>query len=406
MRRILALITAILAAFSSPSFAAHTGTLIAASGWEGYGAPSPISGTDFFYPYQVNFPACWQITTGNNLPWDPNGVNSPDHYLQAICNNGSNPGPGTYFRERSPHRGHDLIFWFRLDTTVTTQPTFIVRFNDSTAQANTGVYRGAIDYTAPSVDTANKLVIDGNVASSAFTVGTWTQVEICYIAGINGSGTIPTAAQAWVNGASVISFTPGTTTPNGGGDTITFDQELGNGAGGQVSFGPWADYDPGTSCPASPLATLYYVGAQPKSNSSVQFTPQANTNWQNAAATSPGALSYNFDSTSGHQDLYNQSLGVFGAILAITNRVSIELDNTGVRTGLPLYNNGSTTSTCPIGNGFSLGGGGFGAGGTAAVFSIQNGTYQSDMCSSDVDPFTGVAWTTTTGGKVGIQDNP
>jgi hypothetical protein len=402
--RACAIVLALTLFAVSPTFAART--WIIGSGWEGYGAPNPINGgsSDFFYPYQIAYPNCFSINTITNPPWDPMGVGGTDHFLYATTGSGcstigANPAQGVYFRENAPHRGHDVAFWFKRTASITTR-TYIFRLNDSTHQPNTGVYRGAIDYATMSIDSSQNVSATG-VSSTYASDTNWHLYEWCHVAGINGSSTIPTAAAFWVDGVSIGTGTPATTAPNiGGGDTLTFDYEFGGGGDGE--FGPWIDYDPGSSCPATPLATFYYVAAQPTSNGAVQFTPSAGANWQNAAATPPGSAGYNASATVGQKDIYNLSLPTFGTgtILGVTTRASVEKDAGGTRVALPLYNNGSTTSLCSPANGFSLGGDTLGFYTAAA---LQIGTYQSIMCSTATDPFTSGAWTPADAAKVGIQ---
>src|SRR6185312_4848864 len=104
MRRRFAIADALLL-WAAPAFA-QTRTLIASGGWEGYGAPNPISastGIIFYPPYNINQPNEWAINAITTPPWDPNGAGGTDHYLASLSG-GSNAGPGVYLRLAAPHR--------------------------------------------------------------------------------------------------------------------------------------------------------------------------------------------------------------------------------------------------------------------------------------------------------------
>lgn len=408
MRRLIALFVVLFATISTPAFAARM--LLAAGGWNGYGAQNPINGGtgDFFGPYQINFPNCFAIDAIAAPPWDPNAVET-DFYLASTnastCAGGGAPNPsqGVYFRENAPHRGHDIVFWFRLHGNITVN-TFILRLNDSTHGTNSGVYRGAIDYTAPFLDTSNKLnsnLPSDTGTSAALTLNAWNQIEYCYIAGINGSGTIPPDSKFWLNGTQFLTFGADTTSISGGGDTFTLDYELG--AGGQGDFGPWMDFDPGTSCPGTAFPTFYYTAFQPDSNNSVQFSVNTAANNYQAVNGAIGANGYVFSATEGQQDVYN--IGAFnfglGTILGVTNRINVESDAPGDRVILPVYNNGSTTSVGLVSNGISLGGGAVGI--APYPYTLVNGTYFSITDTRGTSIFTGSAWTASELHAIGMS---
>lgn len=382
MWRISLVIAALLLA-SSSAFA-QSRTFIAGGTWEYYGTPNPI-GSSFFPPYNINFPSCFKIVAISNPPWDPNGAGGTDHYLEATgaCN-GSNPGPGVYFRENIPHRAHDIVMWFRLKSgTVSSGNLFITRMNDSTSATNTGIFDGAVDYSTMSITSTN--LLESSETSGTFALdNNWHQVEQCWIAGVNGSGTIPTASKLWVDQTLIGSGTPGTVSASpGGGDTITFDDEPILGSNNAIiDFGPFEDYDVGTSCPAAARATIYDLAVAPSSNSSpLQFTPTANANWQNAAANPAGNLSFNFDATAGQQDYYSLSLPIFTNVTAVQIRMSVQKDAGGTRVALPLYDNSGTPTTCAISNGITLGGGSNISVANTTPTSLVNGTYQALTCS-------------------------
>jgi hypothetical protein len=404
MRRIATILIAICL-WVVPAHA-QTRTWIAAGTWNGYGALNPIgvSATQYLYPYAVNFPNCFVISTIAAPPWDPNAAGT-DYIVTATNGSGCaggggpNPGQGIYPILNAPHRALGIVEWVRLNGNITTF-TFINRFNDCTQAPNTGVFNGCLDYATLALTTANKLqgVTGAGSISAALSLGSWAQVEWCYIAGTNGSGTVPAKEAAWLNGTSFISnATAATTTPNlGGGSGVTLDYELGS--GGTMDFGPWAVYDSGTACPASALATFYEVPYQPTANGAVQFTPNANTNFQNAAAATPGSASYNADATAGQLDMYNMTLGTHSNILFVTQRASVEKTAPGTRIGQLGWNISSTTYQCPFSNGFSFGGDSLGL---YMASALQSGTYQQIGCISANDPSTSSAWSgATNAGKI------
>jgi len=384
IRRIVIVLALLL--WAAPAFA-QTRTLIAEGGWEGYGAPSPINaatGNYFFPPYNINEPNCFAINTIVKPPWDPNAAipGGVDHYVKFIggCS-GGNPGPGIYLRLAAPHRAMEIVKWIRLDSNVTSSNLFVDRWNDSTNVSNTGVFMGAVDYASDFFDTSNRFNSGGvSTPSSAFVLGVWHQVDSCFIAGVNGSGTIPTAATLWVDQTLIGTGTPATTSPIGGGDTFTVaDNELGVGA---ASTGPYLIFDVGASCPSSAYVPFYGIAVQPTGNNTVAFTPSANTNWQNVAGIA-GALGFNSDATVGAQDYYNLTLPTVTNVVGVNERISVQQDAGGMRVALPLYNSGGSPTECPISNGLTLGGGAYQ---TGLPIALQVGTYQSVMCNLAAAP--------------------
>lgn len=387
---------------------AQTRTWIAAGTWNGYGTPNPINAgtTNYFgiFPYAIFAPACFALLSTSGAPWDPNAVQT-DYYVEATNGSGCagggspNPGQGIYFKLAAPHRALGLVQWIRLNGNITSA-TFINRFNDCTAALTTGVAFGCIDYASMQIGTDNKVFATNTGSgskSAALTLGTWYQLEWCYISGTNGSGTVPSKEQAWLNQSNFVNnATPATTTPNiGGGSGITpIDYELG--AGGTLDVGPWAVYDSGTACPAAGLATMYVVDYQPTTNGTVQFTPAANTNWQNAAAATPGSLSYNADAVASQVDIYNMTLGTHTNILFISQRASVEKTANGARIAQLGWNISSTTYNCPFDNGFSIG-----ADANNVGIALAIGTYQQVGCISTNDPSTATTWSgATNAGKI------
>jgi hypothetical protein len=381
---------------------AQTRNWIAWGDWGGYGALNPIgaSSSQYLYPYAVSYPNCFAISTIANPPWDPNAA-ATDYMVTATSGSGCagggapNPGQGIYVGLNQPHRALGIVQWIRLNGNITTL-TYINRFNDCTHAGNTGVFNGCIDYADTEIDTSNKLyssLTGTGSKSAALTLGTWYQYEHCLIAGTNGSGTVPSKDAAWLSGTNFVSNTTAATTSVsvGGGSGITIDYELG--AGGTMDFGPFAIYDSGTACPASALATFYEVPYFPTSNGAVQFTAQANTNWQNVAASTLGSLSYNYDVTAGQEDIYNLSLGTHSNILFIGQRASVEKNAAGVRMGAIGYHIGSTDYPCASSNGFSFGND---TNQAYLASALQLSTYQSIMCTSPNDPSTSSAWSGTT----------
>jgi hypothetical protein len=146
---------------------------------------------------------------------------------------------------------------------------------------------------------------------------------------------------------------------------------------------------------------MYVVDYQPASNGTVQFTPNANTNWQNAAAATPGSASYNADAVASQLDIYQMSLGTHTNILFIGQRASVEKDANGTRIAQLGWNISSTTYLCAFDNGFSVGGD------TLPLYvsnALQIGTYQQIGCLSATDPSTGSAWSgATNAGKIVAQ---
>jgi hypothetical protein len=171
------------------------------------------------------------------------------------------------------------------------------------------------------------------------------------------------------------------------------------GSGGTMDFGPWAIYDSGASCPASALATYYAVAYQPTSNGAHQdFTPNANANWQNAAAATPGSASYNADATAAAYDIYVMNLGTHTNILFVTQRASVEKTAPGTRIGQLGWSISGTQYQCPFSNGFSFGGDSLGL---YMASALQSGTYQQIGCLSATDPSTSSAWSgATNAGKI------
>jgi hypothetical protein len=378
---------------------AQTRTWIAGGSYNGYGAANPISGTDFLYPYIVNFPNCFQTALISAPIWDPNSV-SLDYYVEATngatCAGGGapNPGQGIFVKLNQPHRAIGIVQLIALTGNITSN-VFINRLNDCTHQATTGVYRGCIDYAAQEIGTDNKIISDvtgsGSKSVALPTDGSFHQNEWCYISGTNGSGTVPSKESAWLDGTQYVNnATPGTSAPNiGGGNGVTVpDYELGG--GGSLRQGLWAVYDSGAACPASALGTMYGATAQPIGNGShIDFTPNANANWQNAAAATPGSASYNADATAGAYDIYNMNLGTFSNILFVTQRASVEKTAPGTRIAQLGWNISGTNYQCPWGNGYSLGGDTLG---TYIANNLQIGTYQQIGCVSPTDPSTSSAW--------------
>ncbi len=401
MRKSIAALLMVLCLLSAVSAHAQTRTWIAWGDWGGFGVLNPIgaASSQYLYPYAVSYPNCFAINTIATPPWDPSGV-ATDYMVTATngatCAGGGapNPGQGIYLGLNQPHRALGIVMWMRLNSNITTS-TFIDRFNDCTHAPNTGVFNGCIDNVADEIDTSNKIFSDltGTGSKSvAVTLSTWHQYEHCLIAGVNGSGTIPSKEAAWLDQVNFLSnATPASTLNAGGANGITIDYELGG--GGTMDFGPFAIYDSGTACPASALATMFEVPYQPTSNGAVQFTAQANTNWQNAAATALGALSYNFDATAGQEDIYNLTLGTHSNILFIGERASVEKNAAGVRIGAIGYHIGSTDYLCPPSNLFSFGND---TNQAYVAGALQIGTYQSIMCTSPNDPSTGIAWSGAT----------
>jgi hypothetical protein len=385
-------------ALASPA-AAQTRTWIAGGTWNGFGTPNPINAgtTNYFgmFPYAVFAPNCFGLFSTSAAPWNPNAVGT-DYYVTATNGSGCagggspNPGQGIYYKLPQPHRALGLVQWIRLNNNITSA-TFINRFNDCTAPLGTGNAFGCVDYASMQIGTDNKLFTTNTGSgskSAALTLATWAQLEWCYIAGTNGSGTVPSKESAWLNQSNFVSnATPATTTPNiGGGSGITpVDYELG--AGGTMDFGPWAVYDSGAACPASALTTLYVVDYQPTSNGTVQWTPNANTNYQNAAAATPGALSFNSDATAAQIDIFNMTLGTHSNILMITQRASVEKTAVGTRVAQLGWNISGTTYNCPFDNGFSIG-----ADANNIGVALMVGTYQQIGCVSATDPSTSSAW--------------
>jgi hypothetical protein len=399
MKRIISIAFA-LCLFAAPAFA-QTRTWVAHGTWNGFGTPNPINAATSnylgFYPYAIFAPACFQILSTTGAPWNSNSIGT-DYYVEATngaaCAGGGspNPGQGMYITTPAPHRARGLVQWIKLNGNIT-GTTFINRLNDCTHAVTTGTPFGCIDYAAMEIGTDNKIFSDitgSGSKSAALTLGSWYQLEWCYISGTNGSGTIPSKEQAWLNQTNFVNnATPATTATNlGGGNGVTpVDYELGT--GGTMDFGPWAAYDSGAACPSSALATMYAVDYQPTSNGAVQFTPNANTNWQNAAAATPGSASYNADAVAGQLDIYQMTLGAHSNVLFIGQRASVEKTDNGTRIGQLGWNISGTTYPCAFDNGFSVGGD------TLPLYvanALQIGTYQQIGCLSATDPSTSSAW--------------
>jgi hypothetical protein len=169
-----------------------------------------------------------------------------------------------------------------------------------------------------------------------------------------------------------------------------------------MDFGPAAFYDSGTSCPASPLGTMYVTDGQPTANgTTINFTAAANANWQNAAAATPGSLSYNADAVAGQLDIYLMSLGTYTNVLFVAQRASVEKTANGTRIAQLGWNISGTNYPCTFDNGFSPGGD------TLPAYvgnALQIGTFQQIGCLSATDPSTGSAWSgATNAGKIVAQ---
>ncbi len=383
----------ILAALLLIAVSAHaqTRTLVAEGGFSGFGAQSPINGgsSDFLYRYVINYPGCWSLAAigAGNAPWNPNSIGVTDYALSSICTNGSNAGPGVYTQIPYPIRIWDTVQYVRLDANVTTS-TFWQRINDCTTTANTGVFRGCIDYNALSFNTSNQITsttISGN--SSALMISQWYVIEHCFAFGVNGSGTIPTAEKIWVGNTPAFSGTPGTTSVHGGGTGFTFDNELG--APGSISFGPWKIFSMDTGCPASAYngGAFFYSAEQATANATpLQMTASTGPNWQNAAAASPGAAGYNYDATAGDKDIYLSNPGTYsaGQIDSINLRASVEQDAEGARVPVLYFSDGTTATQCPTSTGFTIGN--FSLSPPVLVTPLQNGTYQQMECLITTNP--------------------
>lgn len=401
LKRLSLLIVALVLLVSTAAHA-QTRVLTLALDFNGYGAQNPVNGgsSDFLYPWMFSFPNCASIVSITSPPWDPNGLGT-DYYLSigagnpGNCNGGASPNPaqGAYVNENAPHRAHDVVFGFMEGGTVTS-PTFILRLNDCTHGSNTGVYRNCIDYTAPFIDTNNKLESDlpGDSGTSAALVPlTWHQGEYCYVSGVNGSGTIPPKSKFWLDSTQFLTF-GNSTTPNnvGGGNGITLDCELGG--GGSCNFGYVLDFDTGTDCPSTALGQVYDVSYQPSSNFAAVFAVQTAASNYLALNGLAGANGYIHDATVGDTDVYNLIFGTHASIIGVTTRASVEKSAAGVRVSALGYKIGSTVYTCPNAGGFSTGGD---TNQAYVASATQLGTYQEILCSLDKDPSTGSAWSGT-----------
>jgi hypothetical protein len=398
MKRIAPILIAICL-WATPALA-QTRTWIGHVTWGGFGTPNPINastGNYYLYPYFINAPNCFAILSTSGAPWNPNAVGT-DYYVEATngatCAGGGspNPGQGINYVFPYPHRAIGMVAWIKRNGAITTT-TFIARYNDCTHAATTGVEFGCIDTAAVQINgTTNTLQSDitGAGSPSAAVPTTWTLFEWCFIAGTNGSGTVPAKESAWLGGTQFITNTTAPTTAFGfGNGGITYpDYELG--AGATMDFGPAAFYDSGTSCPASPLGTMYVTDGQPTANgTTINFTAAANANWQNAAAATPGSLSYNADAVASQLDIYLMSLGTYTNVLFVAQRASVEKTANGTRIAQLGWNISSTNYPCTFDNGFSPGGD------TLPAYvgnALQIGTYQQIGCLSATDPSTGSAW--------------
>jgi hypothetical protein len=125
-----------------------------------------------------------------------------------------------------------------------------------------------------------------------------------------------------------------------------------------------------------PLGDVRCLTLFPVGNNSIQWTPLANTNWQEVSETAmDGDTSYNFSDTAGQQDLFNfQALsGVINQIVAVQIKGAYRKSDAGQRTAAQQLVSGATQVA-----------------GATTYFGLSY-QYVTDLFPND--PNTGVGWT-------------
>jgi hypothetical protein len=193
-------------------------------------------------------------------------------------------------------------FWDTLTNKV--QVSVLFRMDNYSIQIFRGnaVYLGS-EYGGDGSGLGTQLATTGN---NAWTPGVWNFIEIwpvinsstgsvelrinnVVILNVTGVDTQATANASW------DSFQPGGQGVSGVGVTIIDDLYYGDTT---VGVGSYPGNAPIGDCH---VQTLFAVG-----NSSVQFTPLANANWQEISETAMDSdTSYNYDSTVGNEDRFN-----------------------------------------------------------------------------------------------------
>jgi hypothetical protein len=195
-----------------------------------------------------------------------------------------------------------FIFWDSTTVPVTAQ--FAVVFNSNSYTIE--IWNGSLFYNGVSTklySTANN-VWSGDVAN---------MIEIQTTIAAGGAGVV----KVWVNGVQLVNQTAITTqqSANAWADATSFKGDFLNGGALLSTLVKMDDLyycdttvGAGTYPCNSPLGDVHVYTRFPTGNNSVQWTPLANTNWQEVDEVAmDGDTSYNYSATVGQEDLLNYS---------------------------------------------------------------------------------------------------
>lgn len=241
--------------------------------------------------------------------------------------------------------GNHIIFWDSL--TGLTQMEFYLNPVNYTVS----LYRGAKDNQANGQPNGTLVAASAN---NVWSGNVWFFLEIDLKIGSSGS------CEVRINNEVVLTFSgntvgPATTgsppvSPGSTWDIMSFTGSNINGSGQtQVDDLYYCDttVGPGSFPADAPLGDCRVSTLFAEGNDTVQWTPLANTNWQEVAEIIfDGDTTYNYTSTPGDQDLLNfQPLEATTALIyAVQLTGAYRKDDAGVRTLKQALKSGTTTS--------------------------------------------------------------
>ena len=177
-------------------------------------------------------------------------------------------------------------------------------------------------------------------STAGIPVGIWTALSIRYVC---NSSTGECSAQ--INGASAVSFTGNT--QNGGAAQVN-RVLINNATGVNVGIDNWV-LATGLSTDAILPECRIYGAVVPTGNSSVQFTPNAGSNWSNVNEIPANEdASYNYMASPGYKDVFTCSPpALTGAILAVKVNFRARKDDANSIQCAAVIQPGSTPYTSP-----------------------------------------------------------
>ena len=340
----LALAMVLLAAQTVLAACAGCGLPVFTENWENYGTPSYTSGTTSTIGPWAAHPCgnigCGKIsvvcTTG--LPWKASGTGCYAHEEPGSVTV-PNIGTGLYLGIGNPHKALLWTIYFKAESGFVGLNSFFLRIN-----TNDTVPFGTDFITAAFGATGVITTYGGNSGANTLADTNWHVFNLCQDPGTGSNGTSYLAVDGtnWISATGVSSSAGQFATNN-----ITFDDEY---SSTNFDFGPMTVYDPGSCASATNLNFTYAYNFLPTSNGAVAWTPSTGSNYSNVNSSPPGA-NYNYDATTGDQDVYNLSVGALGTIVSQAVITNVQTDGPGDRVTVPLSTVGGATTAGTITNG-------------------------------------------------------